>query len=191
MFRRGAGTSQSESTVVGMEFFLYRKFPKRYPQPHRQPDATQQQSLGPTRGGKSMRAKKIVRTQLAPEPKGPYSQGIIAGDLVFVAGQGPVDPQSGRFILGDIREECELTLKNLEAILKASGTTLANVVQCTVYLGDLADFEAMNQVYGRFFPAHCPARTTLQAGKLLRGIKVEIDAVALIPNRRHKRASPR
>ncbi len=132
-----------------------------------------------------MPRKKIITTKLAPAAKGPYSQGVVAGDFIFVAGQGPVAPKSGRFCLGDIRSECELTLKNIEAILKAAGTTLENVVQCTVYLRDLADFNAMNEVYSRFFPKHCPTRTTIQAANLLHGIKVEIDAVALLPDESH------
>lgn len=138
-----------------------------------------------------MPRKQIITTKLAPAAIGPYSQGVVAGDFVFIAGQGPVDPESGRFVLGDIRSECELTLKNIEAILKASGTTLTNVVQCTVYLRDLADFTALNEVYGRFFSTHCPARTTVQAGNLLREIKVEIDAVALLPNKRSPRSFQR
>jgi len=129
-----------------------------------------------------MPRKKIIKTKLAPAAKGPYSQGVVAGDFVFVAGQGPVDPESGRFCLGDIRSECELTLKNIAAILKAAGAALENVVQCTVYLRDLADFNAMNEVYSRFFPKHCPARTTIQAANLLHEIKVEIDALALLPD---------
>lgn len=137
-----------------------------------------------------MPRKKIITTELAPAAKGPYSQGVVAGNFVFVAGQGPVDPKTGRFLLGTIRSECELTLKNIEAILKASGITLENVVQCTVYLRDLADFNAMNEVYSRFFLHHCPARTTLQAGDLLHGIKIEIDAVALLPARKSTRSHP-
>jgi 2-iminobutanoate/2-iminopropanoate deaminase len=121
---------------------------------------------------------KIIRTDMAPSPKGPYSQGIIAGDFVFIAGQGPVDPRSGQLLLGDIRAECELTLRNIEAILTAAGATLSDVVKCTVYLRDLTDFGAMNEVYRRFFPRDCPARSTIQAGNLFGGIKVEIDAVA-------------
>ncbi len=131
-----------------------------------------------------MPEKRIVVTKQAPAAKGPYSQAVVAGDLVFVAGQGPVDPASGRFVLGDIRSECQLTLKNIEAILKAAGTTLGNVVQCHVYLRDLADFPAMNEIYCRFFPRPYPARTTIQAGDLLHDIKVEIDAVALLPGRK-------
>lgn len=126
-----------------------------------------------------MPPKRIVTTKRAPAPKGPYSQGVIARDLVFVAGQGPVDPQTGKFRLGDIRSECHVTLKNIEAILKASGAQLADVVCCTVYLRDLADFPAMNEVYARFFPNACPARTTIQAGDLLHNMKVEIDAIAV------------
>lgn len=135
-----------------------------------------------------MPKKRAIVTKQAPAAKGPYSQGVVAGGFVFVAGQGPVDPASGRFVLSDIRSECELTLRNIEAILRAAGTTLANVVQCTVYLRDLADFSAMNEVYSRFFPRPYPARTTVQGGDLLQGIKVEIDAVALLP--RGKRARP-
>src|SRR5262249_39004581 len=134
-----------------------------------------------------MREKKIITTELAPAAKGPYSQGVVAGNFLFVAGQGPVDPESGDFQLGDIRSECELTLKNIEAILRAGGTDPAHVVQCTVYLRDLADFEAMNEVYSRFFPSRCPARTTVQAAGLLHGIRIEIDAVAFIPAKRHAR----
>lgn len=131
-----------------------------------------------------MSERKIVSTKLAPTPKGPYSQGVIAGDFVFVAGQGPVDPQSGRLILGDIRSECELTLKNIETILEASGAKLSDVTRCTVYLRDLQDFEAMNEVYRRFFPQNPPARTTIGANDLLGDIKVEIDAVAFLPDKK-------
>lgn len=134
-----------------------------------------------------MPEKKIITTELAPAAKGPYSQGVVAGNFLFVAGQGPVDSESGHFKLGNIRSECELTLKNIEAILKAGGTDLSHVVQCTVYLRDLADFEAMNEMYSRFFPSQCPARTTIQAADLVHGIKIEVDAVALIPREEHAR----
>lgn len=127
--------------------------------------------------------KQIISTPRAPLPKGPYSQAVVAGDLVFVAGQGPLDPKTGQFVLGEIRDECELTLKNIQAILRACGADLNNVVQCTVYLANLVDFEAMNEVYSRFFPRQCPARTTTQAGRLLAGIKIEIDAVAFVDRR--------
>lgn len=128
-----------------------------------------------------MSEKRIIQTEQAPLPRGPYSQAVVANGFVFVAGQGPVDPQTGRFTLGDIRSQCELTLNNLEAILKASGTSLRNVIQCTVYLANLDDFEGMNHVYSRYFSDRCPARSTIQAARLLGGIKVEIDAIALIP----------
>jgi 2-iminobutanoate/2-iminopropanoate deaminase len=135
-----------------------------------------------------MLERKIVSTKLAPAPKGPYSQGVIAGDFVFVAGQGPVDPQSGRLILGDIRSECELTLKNIEAIIAASGAKLADVTRCTVYLRDLQDFGAMNEVYQRYFSHNPPARTTIGASNLLGDIKVEIDAVAFLPDKKRSHA---
>ncbi len=135
-----------------------------------------------------MSGKRIVSTKLAPAPKGPYSQGVIAGDFVFVAGQGPVDPQSGRLILGDISSECELTLKNVEAILRASGAKLEDVTRCTVYLRDLQDFEAMNEIYQRHFSRNPPARTTIGASNLLGDIKVEIDAVAFLPGKKRSHA---
>lgn len=138
-----------------------------------------------------MTKKSSVATRLAPVPKGPYSQAVIAGEFVFVAGQGPVDPASGNLVLGDIRSECELTLKNIEAILQASGTTLNNVVRCSVYLADINDFEPMNEVYSRFFPQNPPARTTIGTGSLLGGIKVEIDVVAFLENKKRWYARPR
>lgn len=143
-----------------------------------------------------MPKQTVIVTKQAPAAKGPYSQGVVAGGLVFVAGQRPVDPASGRFVLGDIRSECELTLRNIGAILKAAGTTLANVVQGRVYLRELAGFSAMNDVYSRFFMQPYPARTTIGAGDLLHNMKVEIDAVALVPGSRARslrqvRQSPR
>ncbi len=143
-----------------------------------------------------MQGKKTVSTNLAPAPKGPYSQAVAAGNFIFVAGQGPVDPKSGNLLLGDIRSECDLTLKNIEAILKAGGARVEDVVRCTVYLRDLSDFAAMNEVYARYFRENCPARTTIEASNLFGGIKVEIDAVALIPPREHppalrRRAAPK
>src|SRR4051812_6470541 len=102
--------------------------------------------------------KKPVRTDRAPLPAGPYSQGVVAGDFIYVAGQGPTDPATGRKVEGGVQAETEQVLKNIAAILEAAGASLANVVKTNVYLSDRADFKAMNEVYQRFFATDPPAR---------------------------------
>jgi 2-iminobutanoate/2-iminopropanoate deaminase len=120
---------------------------------------------------------KPVQTSAAPEPAGHYQQGLVAGDFVFVSGQGPKDPATGR-IPESIEDQVRQTLLNVEAILSAAGARRDDVVRCGVFLTDLDDFAAMNRVYESFFGKHKPTRTTVQAG--LRGIKVEIDAIAAL-----------
>src|SRR5262245_44629051 len=122
--------------------------------------------------------REIVATDTAPKPMGPYSQAVIDGALVYVSGQGPLDPATGRLELEDISTQTQRTLQNLEAILKAAGSSLGNVLLCTVYLKDIDDFAAMNAVYARVFKAPYPARTTIQAAALPADISVEIDCVA-------------
>ena len=122
--------------------------------------------------------RKAVTTDKAPRPMGPYSQAIIDGDLLFLAGQGPIDPATGATNLGDIASQTRLTLENVEAILEAAGSSLDKVIRCNVYLKDIGDFAAMNEVYARTFTAPYPARTTIQAGALPGGIAVEIECVA-------------
>jgi 2-iminobutanoate/2-iminopropanoate deaminase len=107
---------------------------------------------------------------------------IRAGDLLFVSGQGPISPQTGEFIFGDIRSETELVLKNIQEVLKGCGASLKNVVKCSVFLADASDFTAMNEVYGAFFDGHAPARTTVQATLVEPGMKIEIDCVAYHPD---------
>jgi len=126
--------------------------------------------------------REAVSTDQAPKAIGPYSQGIKAGDFVFTAGQAGVDPVTGKLAEGSIAEQTRQTLKNIQAILEAAGTSLDRVVKCGVFLQDMADFSAMNAVYAEFFPPdkNPPARTTVQAAKLPLGALVEIDAVALI-----------
>jgi 2-iminobutanoate/2-iminopropanoate deaminase len=117
----------------------------------------------------------------APKPRGPYSHAVRAGDLIFVSGQAPIDPASGQAKLGDITSETRLTLENIRAILHACGADVSDVVKCGVFLTDIADFAAMNEVYAAFFGETRPARTTVQAALPLRGSKVEIDCVAYKP----------
>ena len=122
--------------------------------------------------------RNAIVTEQAPKPRGPYSQGIIEGDFIFVAGQGCTNPLTGKLELGDVRSETKRTLENLRAILQAAGSSLDYVIKCNVYLRDINDFAAMNEVYAMFFTAPFPARTTIQAGALPGGIAVEIECVA-------------
>ncbi|MDX1437004.1 MAG: RidA family protein [Anaerolineales bacterium] len=124
--------------------------------------------------------KKIVSTDEAPEPIGPYSAGVRYGNMVFTAGQIGIDPKSGEVVTGGIEAETRQVLKNLEAILKASGASLGQVVKTTVFLRDLGDFSAMNAVYGEFFRDEPPARSTVEAGGLPKGVAVEIEAIAFV-----------
>ena len=119
-----------------------------------------------------------IITEKAPKPLGPYSQAIIEGDFIFLAGQGCTNPQTGRLELGDVRSETRRTFENIRAVLHAAGSSLDDVVKCNVYLRDINDFAAMNDVYQTFFSAPFPARTTIQAGALPGGIAVEIECVA-------------
>ncbi|MGH9147225.1 MAG: RidA family protein [Vicinamibacterales bacterium] len=125
-----------------------------------------------------MSAPEAVSTPAAPKPAGPYSQAIRAGNLLFVAGQIPVHPESGEVVQGDIRAQTQQALTNLGAILSAAGGTYANVVRTTVFLADLNDFAGMNDVYGSFFNSPTPARSTVQVARLPRDVRIEIDAIA-------------
>ena len=122
--------------------------------------------------------RKPVITDKAPKPVGPYSQAIIEGDLIFLAGQGPGNPRTGELERGDVKLETRQTLENVKSILEAAGSSLDKVLKCNVYLRDINDFAAMNEVYASFFSAPFPARTTIQAGALPGGIAVEIECVA-------------
>ena len=125
-----------------------------------------------------MRVK--VQTEKAPAAIGPYSQAIKAAGFVFVSGQIPIDPQTGEFVSGGVGEQTERVLKNLSAVLEASGSSLEQVVKTTVFLADMKDFSAMNEVYARFFTVDPPARATVAAAGLPRDARVEIEAVALV-----------
>ena len=127
--------------------------------------------------------KDIVATDLAPGAIGPYSQAVRAGDLVFASGQIPIDPATGEFVAGGVAEQTEQVLRNLTAVFEAAGVGMNQVVKTTVFLADMDDFTAMNEVYGRFFSAEPPARATVQAARLPRDARVEIEAIAVIGNR--------
>jgi 2-iminobutanoate/2-iminopropanoate deaminase len=124
--------------------------------------------------------RDVISTPAAPAAIGPYSQAVRAGDFVFVSGQVPLDPSTGALVGGDVRVQAKRVLENLDAILRAAGASLDRVVKTTVYLADLADFPAMNDVYGGFFSAAPPARATVQVSRLPRDVRVEIDAVAYL-----------
>ena len=122
--------------------------------------------------------RKAIVTDKAAKPIGPYSQAVVEGDFIFLAGQGCTNPQTGKLELGDVRSETKRTFENVRAILEAAGSSLDDVMKCNVYLRDINDFAAMNEVYATFFKAPFPARTTIQAGALPGGIAVEIECIA-------------
>ena len=123
-----------------------------------------------------------VQTDQAPAAIGPYSQGIVAHGFVFTAGQIPLDPATGTLVEGDIATQTERVMRNVQAVLQAAGADLSTVVKTTVFLRDMGDFAAMNEVYGRWFAGHAPARSTVQAARLPRDVAVEIEAIAVVSN---------
>jgi 2-iminobutanoate/2-iminopropanoate deaminase len=123
--------------------------------------------------------KEIISTENAPGAIGPYSQAVKTGNMVFLSGQIPIDPQTGEFVSGGVAEQTEQVLKNLSAVLEAAGTSLNNVVKTTVFLADMNDFTAMNEVYARYFSENKPARATVQAARLPRDARVEIECIAV------------
>ena len=128
--------------------------------------------------------RKVVRTMEAPQPRGPYSQAIVSDGLVFVAGQACVNPKTNNLEFGDIRSETQQTLQNIRAVLEAAGSSFKDVVRVGVFLADMNDFAAMNEVYQQFFPENQPARSTV--GAQLPKIKIEIECVARISTRRRR-----
>lgn len=124
--------------------------------------------------------REIVSTEKAPGAIGPYSQAIKTGGMIFCSGQIPIDPETGEFVSNDIGEQTDQVLKNLSAVLEAGGANLGSVVKTTVFLSDMSDFAAMNEVYGRYFDSNKPARATVQAARLPRDAKVEIECIAVV-----------
>jgi len=127
-----------------------------------------------------MTDRNVVVTSGAPAAIGPYSQGIVAGGLLFVSGQIPLDPRTGQLAPGGIEEQVTRVLENLKAILDSAGSSLGRVVRTTVYLTDLAEFPRMNEVYRSYFSADPPARSTVQVCALPKGARVEIDLIARV-----------
>ena len=123
----------------------------------------------------------VVATAGAPKAIGPYSQGIAVGDLIFTAGQVALDPATGELVVGGIADQTTRALENLQAVLVAAGSSLSQVIKTTVFLVDMADFAQMNEVYGRFFGNHRPARSTVAVAGLPRGALVEIEVIAALP----------
>ncbi len=123
--------------------------------------------------------KQIIATNKAPQAIGPYSQAVVHDGIAYVSGQIPMDPASGDLVGGDVAVQTERVLENLKAILAACGSSMADVLKVTVYLRDMNDFAAMNQVYARYFPDQPPARAAIQAARLPKDVAVEMDAIAI------------
>ena len=126
--------------------------------------------------------KEIIFTKKAPMPKGPYSQAVKAGNLLYVSGQAAVDPKTGKFLApGDIETQTDLVMKNIEEILKAGGSSLENVIKSSVFIDDISKFNDFNNVYKKYFIKEPPARSTVEIGHFFEGMCVEIDVIAIVP----------
>jgi 2-iminobutanoate/2-iminopropanoate deaminase len=124
--------------------------------------------------------KEIVNTDRGPKPIGPYSQGVKANGLLYLSGQVALDPKTNEMLAGDIRQQTERTLENIKGILEAGGSNLHHVIKTTVFLKDMNEFAQMNEVYGRYFTAAPPARSTVQVARLPKDALVEIEVIAAI-----------
>ncbi len=123
--------------------------------------------------------KEIISTSKAPSAIGPYSQGVKVGNMVFLSGQIPIDPETGNIVEGGIKEQTKRVLENIKAILESIGGSLNNVVKTTVFMVDLGEFSEMNEVYKEYFPNNPPARSTIQVSALPKNVKIEIEAIAI------------
>ena len=122
--------------------------------------------------------KKIIRTENAPAPIGPYSQAVQFGNLLFISGQIALDPKTGNLVQGDIKTETEQVMKNLQAILAEAGKDFSDVIKTTIFLMDMGQFASVNEVYGHYFTDAAPARETVQVSGLPKGVNVEISMIA-------------
>lgn len=123
---------------------------------------------------------KVISTDQAPKAIGPYSQAVVSNGFAFLSGQIPLDPATGQLVEGDIQAQTERVLENLKAVLDAAGCTLSSVVKTTVYLKDMTEFTKMNDIYARYFAGNPPARATVEAARLPRDVRVEIDCIAMV-----------
>lgn len=123
--------------------------------------------------------RRVVSTEHAPQAIGPYSQAVVAGGLVFVSGQLPIEPATGRLVEGDIGGMTRRIFANLEAVLQAAGSSLSRAVKVTVFLADMNDFQSMNAAYAEFFPEDPPARSTIEVARLPRDARIEVEVIAL------------
>lgn len=124
--------------------------------------------------------KKIISTKDAPGAIGPYSQGVKIGNLIFMSGQIPIDPKTGEIVTGDVKKAAKRCILNLKAVLEAAGSSLNNVVKTTVFIKDMNDFAAVNEVYGKYFIENYPARSCVEVARLPKDVLVEIEAIAEI-----------
>ena len=124
--------------------------------------------------------RQAISTPAAPQAIGPYSQAVTAGGFLFASGQIPLDPATGQVVEGDVRAQAHQAMRNLAEVLRAGGASLDHVVRTTIFLADMNDFGAVNEVYGSYFSAPAPARATVQVARLPRDVRVEIDAVAFV-----------
>jgi 2-iminobutanoate/2-iminopropanoate deaminase len=124
--------------------------------------------------------KKIILTDNAPQPIGPYSQAVLAGNMLYVSGQIALDPHSGNLVLDDIQTETRLVMQNIKAILEAASTSFDNIVKTTIFLKDMGQFGQVNEVYGSYFQNNPPARETVQVAALPKGVNVEISVTAVV-----------
>ena len=127
-----------------------------------------------------MAQKRVIATDGAPKAIGPYSQAIVYGETVYCSGQIPLDPVTGQLVAGGIAEQTVRVLENLKAVLEAAGSSFDRVLKTTVFLKDMGEFAAMNEVYGRYFHVNPPARATVEAARLPRDVRVEIECVAAL-----------
>lgn len=123
--------------------------------------------------------RRVIATENAPKALGPYSQGLRSGEFIFCAGQVALEPATGKLVEGGIQEQTRRVLQNLSAVLEAAGSALSRVVKTTVFLTNLDEFKAMNEIYAEFFPSAPPARSTVQVGRLPAGALIEIEAIAV------------
>ena len=126
--------------------------------------------------------RQIIQTDNAPGAVGPYSQGTRTDQMVFTAGQLPLDPATGKLVVGDIQDQTRQSLKNLQAVLEAAGAGLDSVMKTTVFLQDMGEFKLMNEIYAAFFPDNPPARSAVEVAALPLGARVEIEAIGLVKN---------